>query len=119
MLHSTKFVKRLEYVNWGIFDALAYIHIIESISSLYHHYFKRRKVISNITKSFTSLLPTMPLKSSISTQIFINFVVLSIMQTTCNTYILIGVEGSNNTGSPGNGTTTDASAKGNDNGILI
>ena len=57
----------------------------------------------------------MPLKSSISTQIFINFVVLSIMQTTCNTYILVGVEGSNSTGSHGNGTTTDASAKGNNN----
>ena len=110
---TIRFVRRLKIVNWDIFFTLAYIHTKETILSLYHHFFKRRKTISNMTSLFTRILPTMPLKSSISTQIFINFVVLSIMQTTCNTYILVGVEGSNNTGSPGNGTTSDANAKGN------
>ena len=55
---------------------------------------------SKITSSMLWIFSIFPSNTSFSTKvIIINFIVLSIMQETCNTYILAGVDGSSNVGS--------------------
>merc|ERR1719412_880641 len=60
---------------------------------------------SKITSSILWIFSILPSNTSFSTKtIVINFIVLSILQETCNTYILAGVAGSTNVGSKGNGS---------------
>ena len=70
---------------------------------------------SRITSSMLWIFSILPSNTSFSTKtIIINFIVLSIMQETCNTYILAGVAGSTNVGPRGNGslaTNTEQTGK--------
>ena len=69
---------------------------------------------SKITSSLLWIFSVLPCHASISTQIITNFIVLSILQENCNTYIVTGVAGSSNIGSQqGNGSSNGAEQTGN------
>ena len=111
-LEITKRVKKLKGVKYDILLNEVFIYVMYSIWSICNKSLKQQRIIPKIASSVVWMLSTMSLKSSIRSKFLVNFIVLSIMQTTCNTHILVGVAGSSSSGSSGNGTTTDANAPG-------
>ena len=112
ILERTKLVHKLKIVQYEPLLNLGFINVMHSILSICSSFLKQRKFVPKIAPLVARMLSTMSLKSSISTKVLVNFIVLSIMQTTCNTHILVGVAGSSNSASPVNGTTTDANTPG-------
>ena len=108
----TKSKKRFKLVKWFMSLGIVMYTMLSYWAFLYGH-FKRRKLFPTLLSLVIWMFPIMPLKSSITTKVYVNFIVLSIMQTTCNTYILVGVAGSTSSGSPKNETTTVANVAGN------
>ena len=107
----TKSKKRFKLVKWFMSLGIVMYTMLSYWAFLYGH-FKRRKLFPTLLSLVIWMFPIMPLKSSITTKVYVNFIVLSIMQTTCNTYILFGVAGSTSV-PPKNETTTAASIEGN------
>ena len=105
--------KRLKRVKWFIYLIQIITYAMQSKLTFLYGYFRRRKIFPTLFSQGIRRLPIMPLKSSITTKVYLNFIVLSIMQTTCNTYILVGVAGSSSSGPPRNETTTVANIAGN------
>ena len=111
-LTLTKSKKRLKLVKWLISLLQIILYTMQSNLVLLYGYFRRRKIFPTLFNLVVWMFPIMPLKSSITTKVYFNFIVLSIMQTTCNTYILVGVAGSSSSGPPRNETSTVANIAG-------
>ena len=110
-LTLTKSKKRLKLVKWFMSLQIIMYSMQSNLAFLYSH-FKHRKIFPTLLFLVIGMFPIMPLKSSITTKVYLNYIVLSIMQTTCNTHILVGVAGSSSSGPPRNETSTVANIAG-------